>query len=368
MKFIYIIFYILVLLSLASAATIGIEELEMTSFGSGTYEQFGFSTYGSFSLYASGGLKYSAKIGFSFYQLNIERMFSEEAASFYQNMGLKFKYGIVSLVNIFSSPLSISYWVGKYEHLGTSGNYKGYISVPSTTDYSYFYKMNGTGFTFTLQFFEDRFKIKHFFYQNGNFKDENGNFEMGHFSFDGQFGFYSELVSVELFGGYTYPFAEYGSWKSGVTLNVGNEYVQFLTTAGVPRFQHTMSLSDFYIITELSFRLYFIKNVFSFFTRPLYYNEDYTGITTEREDFDINNDLNFFYEDFPLNGGIVLNYKYNPPEDLSKTTALVLSPYLNLYTSGVIWNFKTNFDVLNAITATDFFSIFTISLNIRTSF
>ena len=225
-------------------------------------------------------------------------------------------------------------------------------------DYVGFYRMRGTGVSLEMKFWENRFRGAFHFYQNTNFITLDPN-ALNYFSFDSEVGLYLKNVHIELYGGYTKEFIypnddasadmALGRGKVGASFWVGNEYIDFFATFGIPNIDTkivSMGFSHF-LLGELHFKLFIADNTITFIAKPNLYNELSKVVRKEDYDFDINYRLHLIKDSFPLSGGLLFNLKFSMQN--SNNYSINISPFMAVGISGVVWDLYINYDIAKAI-------------------
>ncbi len=361
MKYLLVIIYIFLFSLIIFPASVNVDDL--TIIADGHFDQnlqsFIANTYFKFITSFDGGYKFSANASFEANVWELEKQYREEPADFYNKVFMLFRHAEVKAQNLADSHLDISFWTGTHDYLGSGARYKGYLYYPDSIDEDYigFYRLRGTGITTQIKFWQERFKVNFHFYQNTNFVSSATPDAFYYFSFDTVIGLYFKEIPIEndhfnlifeLIGGVTFPIAPYGQYKVGITFGVGNDYIDFFISAGLPKMDQYISnttFNDFYLASDLHFKIFYTDHIISFLTRPLWFNEKRSGEnhTGENGDIDVNYKLNVIVPDFPLSGGCMINFKYSL-NNTNDTWNLILAPFMDISFSGVIWNLTVHYD------------------------
>lgn len=314
------------------------------------------NTYFKFITSFNGGYKFAAKIAFEANTTELEKSYRDATSDFYNKVFMLFKSAEVTAKNLIDSHLDISFWTGTYRYLGSGNQYRGYLYYPESTDKDFcgLYRMRGTGITTDIKFWKERFKASVHFYQNTNFISDKEPNAFYYFSADTEIGLYFKEIPVEneifnlsvvLFGGITFPIPNHiQRSKAGLSFSVGNQYIDFFISAGVPKIDETgFTFHDIFLATDLHFKLAITDNTLSFLTRPLYFNEK--PYKENGVDFDINYRLNIAIPDTPLNTGFICNFQYHPSSISNEDTwHLYLNGFLDILYSGVKWTISGHYD------------------------
>ncbi len=369
MKLLLILFNLLILSTLTFPASVGVDELKIIAdnYFNKDLKSFITNTYFKFIASFDGGYKFSANVAFEANVAELEKSYRDDPGDFYNKVFMLLHHAEVKATNLADSHLDLSFWTGTHDYLGEGAKYRGYLYYPQSDDVDYigFYRIRGTGLSGQIKFWDDRFRVNFHFYENTNFVTSKTPDAFYYFSFDTVIGLYFDQIpiendhfnlSLELIGGLTFPVAPFEEYKTGLTFRVGNDYVDFFISAGLPKMDATLSnfnFDYFYLEADLHFKLFFTDHTFSFLTRPLYFNEQKYGFDNEgdKSDIDINYKFAVLVPDFPLSGGFIANFKYslNTPPDYWN---FYLIPYLDIHFSGVVWNFMVQYDFSRLYMAT----------------
>ncbi|MBN2547123.1 MAG: hypothetical protein JXB50_15080 [Spirochaetes bacterium] len=313
------------------------------------------NTYFKFISSFDGGYKFAAKIAFEANVKELEKNYYDATSDFYNKVFMLFRSAEVTARNLIDSHFDLTFWTGTYKYLGSGNKYKGYMYYPESVDKDYegFYRLRGTGITSMLKFWEEKFRAEIHFYENTNFVSSKRPDAFYYFSVDGQVGLYfkdfpweNEFFNlfVELYGGITFPVAKGIRAKAGLSFGVGNQFLDFFITGGLPKIDSAIDQLTFhhvFIASDFHFKLFVTDHIISFLTRPLYFNEK--EYNENNVDFDINYRFNVAVADFPINGGFVVNFQYNlyDPDD---SWHLYLNSFMDIVYSGVIWKISAHYD------------------------
>jgi hypothetical protein len=361
MKHLLLFINIFILITGIFSASVSVDELKIIADGhyDKNLKSFIANTYFKFISSFDGGYKFAANVAFEANVSELEKSYREDPADIYNKVFMLFRHAEVKAMNLADSHLDLSFWTGTHKYLGEGAKYKGYLYYPESQDVDYigFYRIRGTGLSTQLKFWEDRFRANFHFYQNTNYVTSDTPDAFYYFSFDTDIGLFFEQIPIEndhfnlifqIIAGVNFPVKPYGEYKFGMTFGVGNDYVDFFVSAGLPNFGTDFLHLNFdylYLAADLHFKLFFTDHTFSFLTRPLYFNEQKYGYNNEGEksDFDINYKFAILVPDFPLSGGVIVNFKYslNKQPDIWN---LYVCPFMDIHFSGVIWNLTVHYD------------------------
>jgi len=299
------------------------------------------TTRGGFEISYDGGHKYQGKLMLQYLNADIEGN-TLPALSFYGAQA--------SVKNIFQF-LDLTYWTGYYGILGEGKHYKGHLyHRNSGFEYNGYFPVQGTGLMFSTDYYE-KFGTQFFIYQRYGGSTVN--------SFDLNFSLNSDPLYFKLLTG-----ASENAWRAAAQFQFLGEFTDLYLTAGDPSIEsgNTVTFDDFYFLLEEWFKMNQWNLILSVFSRPEvqynYLQRDYLA-TDEKNDIDFNFDLNYEPETSFFSGGSELNIQTNKEESFG----VYLSPYIRIFTSGVIWKVKIDFNLLSE--HRDFITAY---LNVKASF
>jgi hypothetical protein len=299
------------------------------------------TTRGDFDLSFDGGYKYQGKLMLQYLNADIEGNTLPT---------LRFYGAQASVKNIFQF-LDLTYWTGYYGILGKGKHYAGHLyHRNSGFEYNGYFPVQGTGLVFSTDYYE-KYGAQFFIYQRYGGSTVN--------SIDLNFSLNAEPLYLKLFTG-----ASENAWRSAVQCQLLGEFTDLYLTAGDPSIEsgNTVTFDDFYFLLEEWFKMNRWNLILSVFSRPEvqynYLTRDYLP-TGEKNDIDFNFDLNYAPETSFFSGGSELNIQTNSNESFG----VYVSPYISIFTSGVIWKVKIDFNILSE--NRDFITAY---LNIQASF
>ena len=153
-------------------------------------------------------------------------------------------------------------------------------------------------------------------------------------------------------------------YRIGTQLMWISDVTEIYLTIGNPRIAASdkMDFNDFYLLMEEWFKLENWNLILSVFSRPAFHYNYITrgyALTNETNDLDFNFNLNYAPEAGNFSTGGELNIQTNSQEPVG----VYLSPYVSVYTAGVTWKVKLDFNLISQ--ARDFITAY---LNISASF
>ncbi|MFW6312756.1 MAG: hypothetical protein ACOC2N_02610, partial [Spirochaetota bacterium] len=274
--------------------------------------------------------------------------------------------------DLFGIPLDVRYFVGQYERLlngeifpeefGSeivASDVRGLLYFPTGVVYDGIHAVDGTGLTFTSTGLASWLYLEGSIYQDAYLG-------RGYYSADMRAAFNSPRFKAETFVGASFPQADYGLYRAGALLYYSTgEGGEFLTQVGVPRWapvtDGALNIDDFYFLFEPRVHLGVVSVVLTLFWHPEYYVQVPTG---ERGATDII--VRLIAGDVQENvvsGGLENGVRLRPSssEDQLRVSA---APFLSINSSGVIWDFKADFNLFPF----DPSRLFSAYVGIRTQF
>jgi hypothetical protein len=298
-------------------------------------------TRGEFQLSFDGGYKYQAKLLLQYYDTTLE----DDTQS-----ALIFDGAQASIKDIFEI-IDFTYFTGYYGVLGEGRFYKGHLYHPTQGfDYNGYLPITGTGFIVgnsEKELFEGQLYV----YQQYGMNYIN--------TCDFNLGLNLDPFIAKLFLGLAT-----GAFRIGTQLMYLGDETEIYLTVGNPFMpsDKKVDFDDFYLLLEEWFKMGNWNLILSVFTRPYvhynYVSRSYLP-TNQVNDLDFNFNLNYAPEDSIFAGGGELNIQTTSQEPLG----IYLSPYISVFTSGVTWKVKVDFNLISQ--ARDFITAY---LNINASF
>jgi len=322
----------------ASGANIFVPAFDLTSWINLDAE---IETRGQFDLALDGGYKYQAQVSFQYYNLDIE---SNPAQS------IIFKGANASVKGILER-LDVTYFTGFYDVIGKGTHYKGHLyHRESGFEYDGFYPVVGTGIIPSVKI-SDLMNGALYLYQRAGSEYVN--------SMDITLGLVKDPLRFSLFTGVS------GSeYKIGAEFIFQKDNIEFYLNAGTLSISKSSSFDfdDFYFLSEEWFKMDRWNLILSVFTRPeVHYNaiqRRYIA-TEERSDIDFNFNLYYVFKGEKVTAGGEYNIQTNNTDDFG----MYLSPYVSLYTSGLVWKIKLDCNLISG--SRDFITAY---LNLQSSF
>ena len=322
----------------ASGANVFVPKMELTS----NLNLHGeIATRGDFQLSFDGGYKYQGKLMFQYLNDNLEN--NPAPALIFDGAQATVK----NAMNLFD----ITYWTGYYGVVGEGKHYKGYLyHRRGGFDYEGYLPILGTGLVFTRQHYEGSSGQVFIYQRYGSSKID---------SIDLNLGMQRGALQLYLLSG-----------VSGENLRLGTQLIylgentDLYLTVGNPTISkgRSSTYDSLYFLLEEWFKMGNWNLILSVFSRPEehynYLTRSYVS-TGETNDIDFNFDLNYEPETSYVAGGGELNIQTNRYESFG----ISLSPYIRIYSSGIIWKVKVDFNLLS-----EWKDFITAYLNINASF
>lgn len=303
---------------------------------------FKLGTYGDIGLQISGGYKFGGAVLLGFQNNDLASITS------YSNTNIFFQGANVTVHGLFNLPMDLVYFTGLGDtfangdifpqQFGTApiaSRLRGYLYFPTGIQYDGIYTLSGTGLKITIGSNSPWYGASAYIYQDANLG-------AGYYSSDLRFLLNLERFKVDAFVGSSFPYSSYGLYRGGVLLYYDTGSVgSFLAQIGVPRYDpatDTFGTGLFYLLFEPRVDFGSFAIIPTLFWHPAYYND---LATNEVPALNIN--VNFRFGDpnkSTVTGGTeaALNYATTSSTQFS----VLVSPYLSLVASGVIWDFKVN--------------------------
>jgi hypothetical protein len=339
-----------------SAATITVPSLELYTRGAPVGNGFGFESRGEIDLLLAGGYKFAGTFGLSFEDALLE----DPTAG--PGDGIFFKTAKITVRELFSLPLDLTYFIGYNGTLGSGEDYsyrfgtlpaatryRGYLHFPDSVEYDGLHQIEGTGLQLDFAGKEQRAFLSLYAYQDSLIDDDDDPatpfvFETGYYSADFRALLRFQDVILEAFAGGTYPAPASQDFlcRAGLLFYAANKDVEFLTELGVPRWSplhEQLDIDAFYLLVEPRVHAGLLSIIPTFFWRPAYYLQQ----ATEEKSFDINLDLRLGrVESSRILGGLESNFVYMIEEDGIEVSELraKVTPYLQFLTAGAVWEIR----------------------------
>lgn len=355
--------------ALLPAANISVPVFELLTYGSLESGSLNLTTSGLVELLIEGGYKFGGNLSFEMESDDLESLAGPDGTD---PKTLLFKSAGVTVRDLFSSPLELTYFTGRTDIFCSgkdfpvifgsdpfASGFTGPLYFPTGIQYDGIHQVNGTGLRLSSGRLLPWLKLDLYLYQDAFLGS-------GFYSTELRYLMNFDRFKLEAFGGASFPVSTAGIYRGGVLLyysmDIGGE---FLAQFGVPRWDpadgdEPMSLDLFYFLFEPRVTFDYFSIILSFFKHPKYYNQ---RLTNETDAVDIN--VNFQFGDLnlaPVYGGLENKVSFSTLD--TQKLDLKLSPYLSIVTAGIVWDFKLGARLFPF----DFETMFEGYLGIRTSF
>jgi hypothetical protein len=213
--------------------------------------------------------------------------------------------------------------------------FQGYLYFPEN-EYRGIHTVNGTGVELSSSFGSEWNRTSLYFYQDGYLGT-------GRYSADLDFAADLGDLKVESFVGGSFPVGSYGLYRGGLLFHYRpSDRGEFFAQLGVPYWKppDRLSIDNLYFLFEPRVHFDPLSILLTLFWHPQYYLMESTG---DLGSADIH--LNFMLGDptrNPLTGGLETNFNLDTTSSFAQDFEIVTTPYLSAVTSGVIWNFMVN--------------------------
>lgn len=360
--------FLLLLPGLLGAADLTVPELELITRGSSDGDSVFLNTRGRSEIQVSGGYKFggSLLLGFesgdlsyagsdppSFADYGNQATFNAALTNYLDNQTtLEFQGAEITYRNLFESNTDMTYFVGRAARLASAEifpdlfgslpiatKYQGYLYFPDR-EYRGIHTVNGTGIGLSSSFGTEWNRSTLYFYQDSYLGE-------GYYSADAQFLANFEKIKMELFAGGSFPQGDYGLYRAGLLFYYRPaERGEFFTQIGVPYYKplEEFNINNLYFLFEPRIHFNFVSVILTLFWHPGYYLMETTG---EEGSTDIHFNLQFGNPlANPISGGIETNFNLNSQTGSTQDFNITTTPYLSAVTSGVVWNFMVNVNLL----------------------
>ena len=317
---------------------------------------FTLQTFGDLALEVQGGYKFGGSLAFGIQDTNLE---SFTGAS----IPLSFQSASIIIRDLFSAPLSLTYFVGRNDTFCSGDGfalfgakpimtvYRGYMYFSNGPVYDGIYQINGTGMHMQFVPKIESLSLDYYIYQ-----DTRTTFpgiatapiisSPGSYSTDFRFLLNYAAIKVEAFlGGTLTPSSLDYYLRGGLLFYATDRNVEFLGQLGIPKWDPAVdsvpNINHFYLLVEPRLHLGKFAIIPTFFWHPSYYMQAGPN-AGEAGSFDVN--LNLAIGEptqDTLQGGLESNLQF-----LSGTQGTFkLSPWLGVTTPGVLWKLQVDTQV-----------------------
>lgn len=360
------------------AANVTIPTYQLLTRGALEGGLFVLRTQADIDIQLGGGYKFGGELSFSIDTDYLERpaipgeAYDQETitSSLEERLGLSAASVVVR--DLFGTPLSLRYFVGERARLLTgdifplqfgtqivASDFRGLLAFPEGVVYDGVHVVDGTGLSLGIPNLAPWVYLEGSVYQDGYLGP-------GFYSTDVRAAFNTPNFKSEVFLGASIPQATYGAYRGGVLLyystGQGGEVLsQIGVTRWAPVSDGAPNIDDFYFLFEPRVHVGIMSIVLTLFWHPEYYVQ---APTNERGATDIV--VRLIAGDVQENvvsGGLENGIRLRPASEDDQLD-LSVAPFVTINSSGVIWDFKANFNVFPF----QLDSLFEAYVGIRTSF
>jgi hypothetical protein len=350
----------------AFPATVLVPEMELITHGAMSGGVLQLQTYGNLALSIDGGYKFGGTLVFGVSSdTNLEDVGSSRPALEFQSAGMTIR-------NVFSVPLSISYFIGASDVLASGEGfsqfgvapimtaYRGFLAFPTGPIYDGIYQVWGTGVHLEYVPKVETAALDLYVYEDTHPQVAGGAASLitalGVYSADLRFLLNFQTVKLEAFAGGTFSsvLAPSGLFRGGLLFYATNRNVEFLAQIGIPLWDPvadpTLNVNLFYLLVEPRLHLGALSIVPTFFWHPSGYMQ--AANPSELGSFDVN--LNIYAGNAattPVQGGVESSILF---QTSSGQFMAKVAPWIGFATSGIQWTAKVSAKLLPFDVATMF--------------
>lgn len=348
----------LFLAGFAFPANVVIPKMDLITRGAMSGGSFVLQTFGDISLEVQGGYKFGGSLDLFVRSENLENIPNATGTP----LPLGFQGASIIIRDLFSAPLSMTYFVGQNDTFGSGEgfalfgaepimtSYRGFMYFPKGPVYDGIYQVNGTGVR--LEFIPriETLSVDLYVYEDtrSEYPGITGPIinSPGVYSADARFLLNYAAVKVEGFAGSTLdPSSRDYYFRGGLLFYATNRNVEFLGQIGIPKWDPAVdslpNINHFYLLVEPRLHLGKFAVIPTFFWHPSFYMQAGPN-PGEAGSFDVN--LNLAFGDLSqdtLQGGLESNLRF----ESGTQGAFKLSPWLGVTTPGVLWKVKIDSQV-----------------------
>ncbi|MGA2641430.1 MAG: hypothetical protein ABSG21_11095 [Spirochaetia bacterium] len=346
----------LFLAGVAFPANIVVPKMDLITRGAMNSGAFTLQTFGDLTLEVQGGYKFGGALAFNIQNLNLENFSPSPPLS---TIPLSFQSASIVIRDLFSQPLSLTYFVGQNDTFCSGDgfalfgaqpimtSYRGFMYFPTGPVYDGIYQIQGTGARIELVPKIESLSFDYYLYEDTRTQYPGITQPIitspGTYATDFRFLLNYAAIKVEGFAGADLTPSSLDYFvRGGILFYATNRNVEFLAQLGIPKWDPAVdsvpNINLFYLLVEPRLHMGSFSIVPTFFWHPSYYMEA-GPIPGEAGSFDVN--LNLFYGDASkdtLQGGLESNFRF----ESATQGAFKLSPWLGINTPGVLWKVKVD--------------------------
>jgi hypothetical protein len=342
---------------LAFSANVVVPRMDLITRGAMSGGEFTLQTFGDLIMQIEGGYKFGGSVAFSVLNTDLENLTLSPSG-----LGLGFLSASITIRDLFSIPLSLTYFVGQSDTFCSGEGfalfgaqpimtaYRGFMYFPTGPLYDGIYQIEGTGAKFEFIPKIETLSIDYYIYE-----DTRATYpgiaeppqppiitSLGTYSSDLRVLLNYAAIKMEAFTGATVRSGRDYFFRGGLLFWASNRNVEFLGQIGIPKWAPSIdsvpNINDFYLLVEPRLHMGKFSIIPTFFWHPSFYMQAGPN-PGEAGSFDVNLNLALGEpsQDM-LQGGLETNLRF-----MSGTQgSLSLAPWLGITTPGVLW--KLRFD------------------------
>lgn len=341
------------------AANVSIPTFQMVTKGEMQGGAFILGTQANLDVEIGGGYKFGGRLGLSIETDALEEPSTPGAtydpavleSAF--NRALTLSSAEVIVRDFLFNGLNVHYFVGEYDRLLTGDlfpdqfgtgivatGFRGLLNFPTGVVYDGIHLVDGTGIALVSSSIAPWLFLDAALYQDATLG-------LGLYSTDLRAAFNTGPFKAETFFGASFPAATAGIYRAGLLLYYQTgDGGEVLTQFGVPRWAPVtdgpLTINDFFFLFEPRVDIGALSIILTLFWHPEYYNQE---LTDERGATDIVVKLVAGdRETSPVTGGVESAVRLRP-DDATDTLRVTAAPFLTVSASGVVWDFKVDFNV-----------------------
>ena len=341
------------------AANVAIPNFELLTRGRSTGGAFILSTQADIEVQIGGGYKFGGQLGLGIETDALEQpstpgaTYDQATAQSAFNRALTLNSAQIIVRDLFADGINAHYFVGEYSRLLTgdlfpdqfgtqivASDFRGLLNFPTGVVYDGIHLIDGTGLAIVAGQIAPWLYLDAAVYQDAILG-------AGLYSADIRAAFNTGAFKAETFLGGSFPVAAVGAYRAGLLLYYATgQGGEILTQIGIPRWapitDGPLTIDDFFFLFEPRVDIGLLAIHLTLFWHPEYYNQT---VTNERGATDIVVKLIGGDTDAgTVTGGLETAVRLRP-SSASPTLTVTTSPFLTVNSSGVVWDFKVDFNL-----------------------
>ena len=330
--------------------------MDLITRGAMNGNDFTLQTFGDLTIDVLGGYKFGGSLAFNIQNLNLENFSPSPPLS---TIPLSFLSASIVARDLFSQPLSLTYFVGQNDTFCSGDGfalfgaqpfmteYRGFMYFPTGPVYDGIYQIQGTGARIEVVPKTDSLSFDYYLYEDTRTQYPGITPPIitspGTYASDFRFLLNYASIKVEGFmGADLTPSSLDYFFRGGILFYASDRNAEFLVQLGIPKWDPSVdnipNINLFYMLVEPRLHMAPFSIIPTFFWHPSYYMQAGPN-PGEAGTFDVN--LNLYYGDASkdtLQGGVENNFRFQS----GTQAAYKLSPWLGISTPGVLWKVKVD--------------------------